>query len=174
MARKLGSDAASPAGKSRRKPATAPAAAVLHPDLDLVIAGRAIRVREYGYVEGLRLQGACREFLDALYGMFSAAAEPPSADALAELIGEHIVTVQWLIAQALTPLDDEPQGFADAVAANARWVGRLSEPDGDALMTLWWQVNTGFFTRRLQRRLQARLAAARAASQSASSTSTTA
>ncbi|MBC7162695.1 MAG: hypothetical protein H5U26_11405 [Immundisolibacter sp.] len=174
MARKLGNGAVqSTAGQpARRQPA--PALAVLHPEREARIADRVVQVREYGYVEGLKLQAACKEFLDALYGLFSAALDPPSTDDLAELIGTHIVTVQWLIAQALTPLDDDPQAFAAAVEQNARWVGRLSERDGDTLTTVWWETNTGFFTRRLQRRLQARLAAERAASQSASSASTTA
>jgi hypothetical protein len=162
----------SPAAAAK-KAAPQSAIGVLHPELDVQIADRVVRIREYGYVEGLKLQAAVAPFLDALYGLFAAADEPPSAHDIAELVGEHITTVQWLIAQALTPIVDDPQQFAAAVADNARWVGRLSEADGDALTTLWWGVNTGFFTRRFQRRLQARLAVERRAAQSASSTSTT-
>lgn len=171
MATKLGTAAA---GKGRKKAAPPSALAVLHPEIEVLVAHRVVRIREYGYVEGLKLQAAVAPFLDALYALFDAGGEPPSAHDIAELVGEHVVTVQWLIAQALTPLDDDPAAFAAAVEENARWVGRLGEMDGDRLTTLWWGVNTGFFTRRLQRRLQARLAAQRRAAPSASSTSTTA
>ena len=145
---------------------------VLHPERTIAIGDRALEVREYGYVEGLKLQAACRAFLDDLYAVFARAEDPPSAEEIAEILGTHILTVQWLIAQAITPLDEDPQAFVTAVTDNLKWIGTLAEDAGDVLTACWWEVNKRFFIRRLQRRALAAGAAARAASPSASSAST--
>lgn len=142
---------------------------ILHPERQLEVAGRVLEFREYGYVEGLKLQAAGKAFLDDLYVMFDRGHEPPSAEAIADVLADHILEVQWMIAQCITPLDDSPDVFVSAVADNARWIGTLGEDDGDLLASMWWEVNRRFFTRRLQRRALA----ARAARASASSGSTT-
>jgi hypothetical protein len=175
MARKIGSAATTkPAGAPSPAGKNTAALDVLHPERQALIAGRLVEIREYGYIEGLKLQPGCKAFLDALYELFSTADEPPSVDDVSDLIGAHIITVQWLMAQAITPIDADPQAFVDGVHANAGWIGSLSDIDGDLLTFRWWEVNAGFFTRRLQRRLLGRLAAARRANPSPSSASTTA
>lgn len=176
MARKLGNQhqaQATPAATTRQAEAAAEQAGVvsiLHPEREVMIGKRAVEVREYGYVEGLKLQGACKDFLSALFGLFAQAAAPPPAEAVSDLFADHIVTVQWLIAQAITPIVDDPEVFVAAVASNAKWVASLDEVWGDALTAIWWEVNKGFFIRRLRRRAQAELEAARRASALSAST----
>lgn len=161
-------------GRSRAEEDAAETLNILHPERGVLIADRAVEVREYGYIEGLKLQAACKAFLDDLFIAFSRAEAPPTAEGIAEVMAEHILTVQWMIAQAITPLsDDDPQAFVRDVTANAQWIGALAEEPGDLLTAAWWEVNKRFFTRRLQRRALAANAAARPASLSASNVSTT-
>lgn len=169
MAKPIASKAADKAAKkpaAGRAPAVDPATAEanakaealakLHPERSTLLAGRYVTVREYGYVEGLRIQPACKGFLDALFSTYQQGGTPPTADQVADLIALHINTVQWLIAQAITPeVDDNLAEFAAQVTENMKWVGTLGDEDGDALMLTWWVVNRGFFTRRLQRRVAA-------------------
>lgn len=170
--------------RSPRAPATTAAAraqsdaaealGILHPERSIAIGDRVLQVREYGYIEGLKLQSAAKPFLDDLYQAFLRSDEPPSADEIADIMATHIVTVQWMIAQAITPdHQDDPQKFVADVAGNATWINGLDEGAGDLLTAVWWEVNKRFFTRRLQRRALAAGTAARRESLSASSASTT-
>ena len=150
------------ARKVERKKGAAPKGAasaseigVLHPTRTFSIAKRVVEVREYGFVEGLKVQAGTKVFLDDLYTLFDKASAPPPAEAVSDVFAEHIVTVHWLIAQAITPINDHAPTFVADVGENAKWVAGLTEIEGDALMAIWWEVNKGFFTRRLQRRRQA-------------------
>lgn len=145
--------------------------AVLHPENVIEIAGRTVVVREYTYIEGMRLQGGAAAFLDDLYAAFPPAAGAPAAADVNDLLAKHIFVVQWLIAQAITPLNDaDADAFFAEVKANAVWVGQLNDVEGDLLSLAWWGVNRGFFTRRLQRRALAGPAPAGGPSASPSST----
>ena len=144
---------------------------VLHPERVIEIADRVVVVREYTYVEGMRLQSGCQAFLDDLYAAFARDEAAPGHDDINELLAKHIFVVQWLVAHSITPLDTEhPDAFFAAVKDNARWVGGLNDVEGDLLSVAWWQVNRGFFTRRLARRAQASQADSGARSASPSST----
>lgn len=125
---------------------------ILHPERVPTIAGRALVVREYGYLEGLRLVGSIKPFLDGLHVVFARARSLPTVDAIVDVIADNVDLVQALIAQAITPVDADQQRFAAAIAENAIWMETLSEPDGDLLMLCWWGANGPFFTRRLMRR----------------------
>ena len=144
---------------------------VLHPEGAIELRGRTVEVREYGYIEGLKVQATCQAFLDGLYALVARTEAPPSADLMRRLLKNHAITLQWLMAQAITPVNDDLQAFADAVRDNARWIETLNDIEGDALTTLWWGVNQGFFTRRL-RELTVAARAAAAASQSTTPGST--
>lgn len=153
-----------PAAKAQRE--STPDLAILHPEQAITLRDRTVVVREYGYIEGLRLQAGVRLFLAALYAKFDNAGAPPSGFEVRELFADHSITVQWLIAQAITPYpesNDALEAFAHEIAANATWVAKLNDIEGDALLTVWWGVNAGFFTRRLR---EMRMAAIHAASQS--------
>jgi hypothetical protein len=160
MARRLDkSKKAAPSGA-----AAASALSVLHPEAQMEIAGRLVEMREYGYIEGLKLQAGCKAFLDELYTLFEQASTPPSIDAVSDVMANHVLTVQWMAAQAMTRVSEDPQTFVDAIKEHAAWIGSLGEDAGDVLVSMWWGVNRGFFTRRLQRRLQAEKASRSSAS----------
>ena len=145
MAKKVAPDAT-------KAPVAKPAAGaddlgILMPDDDLVIKGKKILVREYRFFEGLKMQAdpAVKPFFDDLYVLLAEASRPPSFDDVLDLIGRHVDTVAHMVGLAI----DRP----------AEWVQSLGESDGDALLLTWWQVNSGFFVRRVMRRaLQDRMA----------------
>ena len=143
----------------------------LHPERAIEIAGRVVRIREFGYIEGTHLQAGMAGFISELYAEFTREGAAPSFDSIEALIARHITLIHWVVANAITPHDDEdPDAFIAAVKANAGWIGGLSDIEGDRLVMAWWGVNKGFFIRRLQRRAAVE---AKAAAGSASPRSTT-
>ncbi len=120
---------------------------ILMPDADLTIAGETITVREYRFFDGLALRQQAAPFFDDLYNLLGReGAAPPSFDEIEMLVATHAELVKAMVALS--------------VARTAEWVAALSETEGDALLITWWQVNSGFFIRRVMRRaLQERLAA---------------
>lgn len=133
---------------------------VLHPERALTVGGRAVTVREYSFIEGLRIQQRVRPIVAGL----EAAAEggDVSMDVLDELVARHTDDVLALVAQAC----DQP----------VEWVRGLSDEDGQALLLAWWGVCSRFFIRRLvmRRAWQAAQQPAGATSTPASSTTATA
>lgn len=111
---------------------------VLHPDREVVIAGRGVMVREYGFIEGAKLAPLIKPLTDALHGLIADADAPPGFDAIAFVMAEHIDAVVQLVA---TAADVEPE-----------WITGLSDQDGDFLMQVWWQTNAHFFIRRVLRK----------------------
>lgn len=174
MAKKIDKPAAVPA-----TPTAAPAAAdrtlaaeldILHPDRQIRLRDRLVTLREYGYIEGLQLQGGIQTLLDDLYALFSRDAAAPSTDQVRDTFARHALSLQWLLAQSMTPYPDDPAGlttFTAQVAENAQFVNRLDDIEGDQLFAVWWAVNGGFFIRRFRARL---LAAAQDRSASSGST----
>lgn len=137
MAKKV---AKQPAAGALRKSAAAAAKEleVLHPDRQVIIAGRSISVREYGFIEGAKLAPLIKPLTDALHELIADADAPPGFDAIAYVIAGHIDEVVQLVAQAA---DVEPE-----------WITSLSDQDGDFLMQVWWQTNAHFFIRRVLRK----------------------
>lgn len=117
---------------------------ILHPEAQLILAGRPIVVREYGYVEGLRLLTWAKPFVDDLQAAFDGATAAPRAAAIEALLIRHVDLLSRMVAQAA---DVEPE-----------WVEGLGQADGDLLTAVWWSVNAPFFCRRVLRQaVEARL-----------------
>jgi hypothetical protein len=160
MAKKL------PAGKAaprKAAPATEGAddLAIIHPDVTETIAGRRITVREYGFIEGLRVRAFMRPFTADLAAVFAAGGEALVEDVL-DLLGDHIDVVQQAIAQSIAT----PGELASD--EDLAWVRGLDDADGDLLVNLWWGVCGLFFVRQVVRRTAER--ARRAAFAGATST----
>jgi hypothetical protein len=119
---------------------------VLHPNREAIIAGRKIVLREYGFVEGLRLRPLTRPFTDDLYTVFGKGT-PPDYEEILDIIGRHADTVLELAAVA-----------ADV---EIEWVRKLSSADGDLLLLLWWGATSPFFIQNLLRRVGIEQEAAR-------------
>ena len=72
---------------------------ILYPEGTMTIAGRVVTIREYGYLEGLRLLPQVQPLTDALYALLDREAlAPPSADAIAEVVAAHVDLVAALVA----------------------------------------------------------------------------
>lgn len=120
---------------------------VLHPEQSATIAGRKVVVREYGFVEGLRLRPLTQPIMDALYVVVADQGTPPELDEIMGILADHDEALITLMAIA-TDVDES-------------WVMGLSQDDGYALMMIWWIVNGPFFIRRVFNRKVARLATER-------------
>lgn len=138
MAKKVDRSAA-PKPPAPRRSAAADEMQILHPDREITIAGRALVIREYGFVEGLKLRTIAQPFIDALYALVGGNGNPPDFDQVESLLVDHPEHVLPLIAKA-----------ADV---EVEWIGTLSDEDGYLLMQEWWLVCSGFFIRRVVQRL---------------------
>jgi hypothetical protein len=121
--------------------------AVLHPEREIFLAGRRVVIREYGFVEGLRIRTHAQPFLDALYALAGSEGRAPSFTQVESLLADHSECVLSLIARA-----------ADV---EVEWITGLSDSDGYLLMQEWWLVTSGFFIRRVVQRLATERAVAR-------------
>lgn len=153
MAKKFERKAAAARAKA---PAADDPLAVLHPEREVFIAGRVITVREYGFVEGLKLQAMAKPFFDALYAHASRESHAPTFTEIEQMFVEHSGVVIQLVARAANV---EPE-----------WIDTLSDEDGYRLMQEWWLANAGFFTRRVVQRLATEGAVARLQAGRASTT----
>lgn len=134
--------------KPRSKPAAPPDAAaeleILHPERTASIAGRNLTMREYGFVEGLKLRPVMQPLLDDLFQVATESAALPDLESIMGILAAHHEAVIELMAQAA---DVEPD-----------WVVGLGQQDGYHLMMLWWAVNGAFFINTVVQRMQAVMA----------------
>lgn len=135
-----------------RKPATGKqdaedSLAILHPERTVSIGGETITVREYGFVEGMRLAAHIQPIVDALADAIGLAKEI-TLGAIRTALGGHPDDVVALIAAAS---DRTPE-----------WVRGLSDADGDTLLLTWYGVNSSFFIRRVVAALHVKRAMASA------------
>lgn len=104
---------------------------VLHPERLLTIAGREITVREYGFVEGLRLLRIAEPIIAGLQGGMGSSV--PAFESIMGVIAEHAgVAVQLMAA---------------AADVEVEWIESLSQDDGQLLLMVWWSVNGPFYLR---------------------------
>lgn len=115
--------------------------AVLFPDRQATIAGVAVTMREYRWVEGMRLQMLLAPIVERLADL---AEQGSLADAAAH---------ESLFADASDVL---PLLISTACDQPLEWVESLSDRDGRNLRLLWWAVNLPFFVPRVSDRLLAR------------------
>jgi len=122
---------------------------ILHPEREIEIAGVKVTMREYGFVEGMRLAGKAAPIVHDIKGL---SADVTGAgleySALEAVFATHADTITDMVAQAC----DQP----------VEWVRTLPPEDGENLIFTWWAVNGPFFVRRLLRDLAMRVAGASA------------
>ncbi len=132
---------------------------ILHPERTRIIAGRAVEMREYYYIEGLHVQAIASTFIEELMAaMLNTSGTLPTDDEMKWLITRHIGVIHGIAAQAMTPFDDDMVAMANASTENARWIARLNDDDGEALLDLWWTATGPFFGKLLRRRMDAKKA----------------
>jgi len=111
---------------------------VLHPNRSATIAGRAVTVREYGFIEGMRLRPQLQPFLDDLHAMMLGDALP-GLDQITMSLGAHIDAVS--------------EAVAIAADVELEWLTGLSQDDGMHLLMLWWGANGPFYVRSVRNRI---------------------
>ena len=105
---------------------------VLHPEREVTIAGRQLVVREYGFVEGLKLRPLYAPLIEGLLPLL-ADREVLELDQILDLLAEHAERLPALVAKAC----DQP----------VEWVAGLGNEHGHHIMLIWWGVNGPFFVR---------------------------
>lgn len=122
---------------------------VMHPELPVSVAGRDLVMREYGFVEGLRLRPVIEPMLQDMETLLLTTPNP-TTDQMLDLMGNHIDSFQELLAVA-SDMD-------------VTFIAGLSQADGMKLADAWWVVNGPFYWRtavsraavqRVQERLKA-------------------
>jgi hypothetical protein len=148
MARKVDPD--QPLKKAAAKPAPGDDdLEILHPEREPTIAGRQLVVREYGFVEGLKLRPLYAPMVETLKPVL-AEGELNALEDVLDLLAEHADRLPELMAKAC----DQP----------TEWVAGLGHEDGHHLLLVWWGVNGPFFVRSaVGQLLNERLRAARCA-----------
>lgn len=104
---------------------------VLHPERLLTIAGREITVREYGFVEGLRLLKLAEPIIAGLQG--DLARGTPSFESVFGVLAEQA--------------DSVVQMMAIAADVEVEWIESLGQDEGQLLLMTWWGVNGPFYMR---------------------------
>lgn len=118
---------------------------ILHPDRTLEIANKILTVREYSFVQGLRLRPMIAPLLDSLVGTLS---KDAGLEDILDVLAKNHETVLFLMAESI----DEP----------VEWFETLSEEDGNLLLITWWTVNAPFLMRSVINRRMAKLASKKA------------
>lgn len=120
---------------------------ILVPDHTLTLSdGESVTVHEYSFMEGLRVDALAGGLIKPLQDLFLASRDDGVGlrlQDLAAVFGAEPMLMAELLAMAC---DREPE-----------WVQALPDQDGQLLMLAWWNVNQGFFVRRLVTELGARL-----------------
>jgi hypothetical protein len=131
--------------KTKSPPASAPAddLSILHPARELPIAGELITVAEYGFVQGVRLQGTLMAFIDRLADLVEDGGIAQHAQ-VRVAFGDHIDAIVMAI--------------AISIGRAPEWVEGLGDADGEFLLDTWWVVNQPFFLRRVRTALGIRAA----------------
>ena len=144
------------------EPTAAEDAALLFPDVDVTIrdpdsgASVTLTVREFRFMEGLRLTARVRPLIEAIGGATGEGGDVAVA-AIADAITEHAVI--WV------------DTIAQATGRDAEWIGRLAERDGQALSAAQWKANKDFFCRRIIEEMRRRREAGRSPSPTSSTPS---
>lgn len=113
---------------------------VLHPERIITIGGQDVTVREYSFLDWVRMRPALTPVLDAV-GAAIEASEVPSYNKVVDLISEHSETLLPVIAQA--------------AGVGMDFLASLTAEEGEELLATWWGVNGRFFVRRALHRVMA-------------------
>lgn len=129
--------------KSRESSAAEQAAedlTVMFPDTSIEIAGEAIIVLEYPFMQWLQLKPAHQAFLDELAELVGQSDKGIEIDDLMEFFENQFQHVQALISASI----NRPIEFFKP----------LKSDEVDTLTLTWWSVNKHFFLRNVQRILR--------------------
>lgn len=105
--------------------------AVLHPDRTLVIAGRTVTIREYGFFEGLDIADRASAFIADLIAASDAGTLRYAQ--VRRLFGRHRAVIPAIAAQS---------GDVEVT-----WLEALAPDDLELYLATWFATNAAFFVR---------------------------
>lgn len=112
---------------------------ILIPDRELVLStGETVKVHEYTFMEGLKVDAAAVGLIMALQQLF-----------YRNVDGDQDFHLQELIAVFARDPAIIAELLALSCAHDSAWVEGLADADGQLLLMAWWGVNRNFFVRRL-------------------------
>ena len=125
--------------------------AILYPNQTLTLGGEQIELKEYTLKQQLQYRARFMPFIGTLRANLSEAQAHGEfdLDALLGCVAEHYDDVLFLVALSCGKSED--------------WVGNLSGEDAEGLLTVWWAVNSDFFTRQAVSPLLEKMAKAKQA-----------
>lgn len=106
---------------------------VLFPNEKITIAGEQIEVKEYSLIQQLQHRALFMPFVSALRATLSKEEAEFGLDGLMNCISEHYQEVLQLV--------------SISVGKPLEWVQTLTGEEAEAVLMMWWTVNSDFFTR---------------------------
>lgn len=103
---------------------------ILHPHQTQIIAGKEITVREYGWVEGLKLRSTMQPIVADFQEIIERGQSPEGED-IEIILSKHAAVVVELIAASAN--------------VDIEFMETLSDEEGSKLELAWWGCNGHFF-----------------------------
>lgn len=117
---------------------------VLSPDVELTLAGRKLTVREYRFMQGMRMRAIAKPLVEALQALVEdGTAADAGIEVYFDVLGQHVDLTRELM-------------LASIEGADADFLGALGDIDGEQLLATWWTVCSRFFWRAVVARLRDR------------------
>lgn len=130
MARKVDDKPAALPPAAQRTTAPEDELRILAPDVDLVLAGEPVTVREYDFFQSMEIVYGDRAFLDDVMEAIAGNTQDVW-EVVRSLFGKH----QGFLKRAACASVDKP----------VEWLATLRAKEQDRLMSTWWAVNGHFF-----------------------------
>jgi hypothetical protein len=107
---------------------------ILFPTAEIEVAGEKLEVKEYTLKQQLQYNAKFMPFINALRATLGNSQEDFSLDDLMVCLSANYQNVMELVAISI----NKPVEFVE----------NLGNQDGEALLIIWWGVNSDFFTRK--------------------------
>ena len=107
---------------------------ILFPTAEIEVAGEKLEVKEYTLKQQLQYNAKFVPFINALRATLGNSQEDFSLDDLMVCLSANYQNVMELVAISI----NKPVEFVES----------LGNQDGEALLIIWWGVNSDFFTRK--------------------------
>nr|DAR53177.1 MAG TPA: hypothetical protein [Caudoviricetes sp.] len=107
---------------------------ILFPTAEIEVAGEKLEVKEYTLKQQLQYNAKFMPFINALRATLGNSQEDFSLDDLMVCLSANYQNVMELVAISI----NKPVEFVES----------LGNQDGEALLIIWWGVNSDFFTRK--------------------------
>lgn len=107
---------------------------ILFPTAEIEVAGEKLEVKEYTLKQQLQYNAKFMPFINALRASLGNNQEDFSLDDLMVCLSENYQNVMELVAISINK--------------SVEFVESLGNQDGEALLIIWWGVNSDFFTRK--------------------------